>query len=128
MTSRFISALTVALLLISFVTVGQISLGRTAEDLATQADTVCDALSDETTMGEGLRLLDELISEFDRRRPILCVFVNDARIHEIQRGLSRAKELTEEGDVSPALEALTDLSKTLKELSETHRATWENIL
>ncbi|MBO5213442.1 MAG: DUF4363 family protein [Clostridia bacterium] len=128
MTSRFISALTVALLLISFVTVGQISLGRTAEDLATQADTVCDALSDETTMGEGLRLLDELISEFDRRRPILGVFVNDARIHEIQRGLSRAKELTEEGDVSPALEALTDLSKTLKELSETHRATWENIL
>ncbi len=128
MTSRFISALTVALLLISFVTVGQISLGRTAEDLATQADAVCDALSDETTMGEGLRLLDELIAEFDRRRPILGVFVNDARIHEIQRGLSRAKELAEEGDVSPVLEALTDLSKTLKELSETHRATWENIL
>lgn len=128
MMSRFFSALAVAVFLISFVTVGQVSLGRTAEDLAKQADEVCDALSDENKKEDGLRLLDELISEFDRRRPVLGVFVNDARIHEIQRGLSRAKQLAEEGDVSPVLEALSDLSKTLKELSETHRPTWENIL
>ena len=128
MMSRFFSALAVAVLLIFFVTVGQISLGKTAEDLAQQTDEVCDALSDETKKEDGLRLLDELISEFDRRRPVLGIFVNDARIHEIQRGLSRAKQLGEEGDVSPVLEALSDLSKTLKELSETHRPTWENIL
>lgn len=128
MMSRFFSAMAVAVFLISFVTVGQISLGRTAEDLAKQADAVCDALSEENKKEDGLRLLDELIAEFDRRRPILGVFVNDARIHEIQRGLSRAKQLAEEGDVSPVLEALSDLSKTLKELSETHRPTWENIL
>ncbi len=128
MMSRLLSALAVATLLIFFVTVGQISLGRTAEDLAKQTDEVCDALSDETKKEDGLRLLDELISDFDRGRPVLGIFVNDARIHEIQRGLFRAKQLAEEGDVSPVLEALSDLSKTLKELSETHRPTWENIL
>lgn len=128
MISRFLSALGVAVALLFFVSVGQISLGRVAEDLAGQADEVCDVLSEESREEEGLELLDELISDFEHHRPFLGVFVNDARIHEIQRALSRADQLAKEGDVSPALEALSDLSRTLKELSETHRPTWENIL
>lgn len=128
MISRFLSAMAVAFVLVFFVTVGQITLGRVAEDLAEQADEICDVLSEESREEEGLGLLDELISDFDHHRPYLGIFVNDARIHEIQRALSRAEQLAGEGDVSPALEALSDLSKTLKELSETYRPTWENIL
>lgn len=128
MMSRLLAAVSVAVVLIFFVTVAQISLGRTAENLAEQADNACNALSEEGREPEGLRLLDALISDFEKHRPFLGIFVNDARIHEIQRALFRAEQLAEEGDVSPALEALTDLSKSLKELSETHKPTWENIL
>ncbi len=128
MISRFLSAMAVAVALVFFVSVGQNSLAEVAEDLAAQADKVCQALSEDMTEQQGLNLLEDLISDFNRRRPFLGIFVNDARIHEIQRALSRAQQLAGEGDASPALEALTDLSKTLKELSETHRPTWENIL
>ncbi|MBO5248732.1 MAG: DUF4363 family protein [Clostridia bacterium] len=128
MISRFLSAIGVAVALVTFVSVSQICLSRTSKDLAEQADEVCSVLSEEGREEEGLRLLEALISDFEHRRPFLGIFVNDARIHEIQRALSRAQQLAGEGDVSPALEALTDLSKTLKELSETHRPTWENVL
>ena len=128
MKSRLLSALSVFAVLILFITVCQISLGRFSEELAVQTDKICDALSEPGREEEGIRLLDHLISDFESHRPFFGVFVNDARIHEIQRALSRAKQLANTGDFSPALEALTDLSKTLKELSETHRPTWENIL
>ncbi len=128
MTSRFFAALAVAVLTVSFVVVGEICLGRVADDLAEQADAVSRALSEKSTEEEGLRLLDQLISDFGTYRPFLGIFANDARIHEIRRALFRAQKLGEEGDVSPALEALADLSETLKELSETHKPIWENIL
>ena len=114
MISRFLSAIGVAVALVTFVSVSQICLSRTSKDLAEQADEVCSVLSEEGREEEGLRLLEALISDFEHRRPFLGIFVNDARIHEIQRALSRAQQLAGEGDVSPALEALTDLSKTLK--------------
>ncbi len=128
MTSRFFITLAATVVLLIFVFAAQASLSRICEDLAAEADRVEAILSEESTQGEGLERLNALSEEFDRRRPFLGIFVNDARIHEIQRAFSRAKQLGEEGDVSPALEALTDLSKTLKELSETHRPSWENIL
>ncbi len=128
MKSRFFIALGVAAILVLFVFFGQYSLQKVCEDLSGRADRVSDVLSEESTQAEGMELLKELTKELERRRPFLGVFVNDARIHEIQRALSRAEQLGEEGDISPVLEALADLSKTLKELSETHRPTWENIL
>lgn len=128
MKSRFFWMIAVASVLILFVVVGQTCLEQVANALSSEADEVCDILSQEEKMAEGMKLLDDFIDEFERRRPVLGIFVNDARIHEIQRALSRAKQLGETGDVSPVLEALTDLSRTLKELSETHRPTWENIL
>ena len=42
--------------------------------------------------------------------------------------LSEIISFCREGDLSPALEALSDLAATLRELAETHRPTWENIL
>lgn len=128
MISRFLSAVGIAVALVTFVSVSQTCLSRTSENLAKQADEVCIVLSEEGGEEEGMSLLEALISDFEHCRPFLGIFVNDARIHEIQRALSRAQQLAGEGDVSPALEALTDLSRTLKELSETHRPTWENIL
>ncbi len=128
MKSRFLWTMVVAALLIFFVAVGQTCLEKVADALSLQADEVCDVLSQEEKMAEGMKLLDDFIDEFENRRPFLGIFVNDARIHEIQRALSRAKQLGETGDVSPVLEALSDLSRTLKELSETHRPTWENVL
>lgn len=128
MKSRFLWMCAVTALLLLFVTVGQVCLGNVADALALRADEVCDVLSQEDRAEEGMELLGSFISEFEHRRPFLGIFVNDARIHEIQRALSRAEQLAETGDVSPALEALTDLSRALKELSETHRPTWENIL
>lgn len=121
-------ALTAFALLIGGVVWGQGGLSRVSGELAEKADRVCDALSEKSTEEEGLKLLDELIEDFASRRPFLGIFVNDARIHEIQRALSRARQLGSQGEVSPALEALVDLSKTLKELSETHSPYWENIL
>ena len=128
MKSRFLWMTAVASVLILFVVVGQTCLEKVADALVLQADKVCDVLAQEGKEQEGMELLDAFIDEFEHRRPFLGIFVNDARIHEIQRALSRAKQLGETGDVSPVLEALTDLSRTLKELSETHRPTWENIL
>lgn len=125
---RFIAAISAAVLLVSFVFFGQSRLAKTTGELAEKAETVCDALSSEDSQQEGLRMLEEFISDFSRHKPLISVFVNDARIHEIQRALSRAQELSEEGDMSPVLEALSDLAKTLRELSETHRPNWENIL
>ena len=128
MISRVLAAVTVAFALVFFVFFCQSSLGRICTDLAEKADRAGEVLSSESTLKEGMELLEELSREFEQHRPFLGVFVNDGQIHEIQRALSRAKQLGEEGDVSPVLEALADLSKTLKELSETHRPTWENIL
>ena len=128
MISRVLAAVTVAFALVFFVFFGQASLSRVCGDLAKEADGVSEALSDQTTQDEGLNRLRVLSEHFEQHRPFLGIFVNDGQIHEIQRALSRAKQLGEEGDVSPVLEALAVLSKTLKELSETHRPTWENIL
>ncbi len=128
MKSRFFCAAAAAVLLVFFVFVGQTALCRTATGLADEADEICRALSDDTRAEEGLERLSGLIRRFSDRRPLLAVFANDSRIHEIDRALSRAEELGREGDLSPALEALSDLAATLRELAETHRPTWENIL
>lgn len=128
MNTRFFTAMTVAAILIIFVFTGQNVLTETTESLAEQTDEVCEILSDDTRQEEGMRLLRSLIEEFDRRSHFLGVFVNDTRIHEIQRAMNRARQLAETGDSSPALEALSDVSKTLKEMAETHRPTWDNIL
>ena len=125
---RLIAALTVFVFMCVFIFLAQSGLARISEDLAEKADEVCAALSSEQTAPEGMVLLEELELEFERRRPILGIFVSDVRIHELQRALSRAKKLGKAGDYSPSLEALTDLSRTLRELSETHRPSWENIL
>ena len=128
MKSRFFWMIAVATVLILFVAVGQICLEQVSDALSSQADDVCDLLSQKGREQEGMELLDAFVSEFEHRRPFLGIFVNDARIHEIQRALSRAKRLGEMGDISPAMEALTDISRSMKELSETHRPTWGNIL
>lgn len=127
MTGRLIAAIVAAVLLVGFVFVGQTQLARASSHLAEQAESVCHALQEEN-IEEGLRLLGELETMFYRQKPIIALFVNDARIHEIQRALSRARQLSEEDDFSPVLEALSDLAKTLRELAETHRPNWENIL
>lgn len=128
MKSRFFCAVAAAVILVFFVFVGQTALCRTATGLADEADEVCRALSEDSRANEGLERLSGLIRRFSGLRPFLAAFANDARIHEIDRALSRAEELGREGDFSPALEALSDLAATLRELAETHRPTWENIL
>lgn len=126
MISRFFAALTAAILLVGFVVVGQTCLGKVSKGLAEDSDAVCTAFSEEKTE-EGKALLKDLRREFESSKGFLLLFVNDTRVHEICRALSRAERLSEEGDFSPALEALSDLAATLRELSETHRPMWENI-
>lgn len=126
MISRFIAALSAAVLLVGFVVVGQSCLGKVAKKLAEDSEGVCAAFSEDKTE-EGKKLLKDLREDFESSKGFLLLFVNDARIHEIGRALSRAERLSEDGDLSPALEALSDLAATLRELSETHRPTWENV-
>lgn len=128
MIRRLIAALVAAAGLLFFVFFTQSSLSRVCGNLAKEADAVMELLSDQSTQDEGMNRLRALSEDFEKCRPFLGIFVNDGRIHEVQRALSRGQKLGEEGDVSPVLEALADLSRTLKELSETHRPTWENIL
>lgn len=125
---RFFCAVAAALILVFFIFVGHASLFRAATGLADEADEICRMLSDESRTEEGLERLPGLHRRFSDLRPFFAVFANDARIHEIDRALSRAQKLSGGGDLSPALEALSDLSSTLRELAETHRPTLENIL
>lgn len=126
MNGRFLVALAVAGVLIFGVTFGQIKLNRVAEDLAAQSDTVCEAFGREET-AVGLQALDRLTSSFTEKKSFLLFFANDARVHEILRSLERARRLAEENDLSPALEALSDFSSSLRELSRTHVPTLGNI-
>ncbi len=126
MTWRLVAALAVAVLLIFGVIGGQTALRHVASDLADDADEVCSALAEDRSE-EGMEQLQSLIHLFERRKRFLLIFVNDMKVHEIGRALSRAQQLGEEGDASPALEALSDLSASLRELSETYLPTWENI-
>ena len=124
---RMIGAAAVAVLLIFLVFFGQQYLHGIATDLADFADGMSELLSDEKG-DEGVCSLATLEERFLQKKPWLLFFWNDTRIHEVQRALSRARRLAEEGDWSPALEALSDFSASLRELAATYRPTAENIL
>ena len=126
MNRRFIAALAVAAVLIFAVFLGQVKLYRTASDLADRADAICALLGDER-LEEGQRELTTLFQSFSGKKTFFLFFVNDARFHEILRSLERACRLVEENDPSPALEALSDFSSALREVSRTHVPTLGNI-
>ena len=126
MTARFWWALSVAALLIFSVIFSQVLLEKSATDLANSADAICELLGAEKT-DEGTDKLELLIRKFHSKKWVFLVFVNDLRIYELNRSLSRAQELAKEGEWSPALEALSDFASVLREVSETHRPTVTNI-
>lgn len=126
MTKRFAAALGVAVLLLSFVFFCQHRLLFVATELAEETDGVCALLSEEDPEGEAA--LEALLEHFSRHRFFISIFISDTRVHELQRSLYRAQRLNSAGDVSPALEALSDLSQSLREVAVTHVPSWENIL
>ncbi|MBO5221305.1 MAG: DUF4363 family protein [Clostridia bacterium] len=127
MNGRGFVTLAVAVILLIGVISGQILLHNISTDLADSAEEICILIGEEQTEVGGERL-KALSDHFFQHKKLLLLFLNDSRIHEIQRSLARAQRLAEDGDWSPALEALSDFSTALRELAETHHPTWENVL
>ncbi len=127
MKTRLIALISAVVLLVGTVCVLQFRLQTLSEELADNTDRVALLFSEEKTE-EGFALLSDLEQSFSRARPFFGLTVSDAKIHEIDRALFRARRLGEEGETSPVLEALSDLAEIFRELSETHSPKWENIL
>lgn len=124
---RLIGALVGMAVLLSGVIFGQITLHNIATDLADNADAVC-LLFSEKNEKDGIVELEKLAKLFDRRKKVLLLFLNDARVHELHRSVTRSLRLAKTQEWSPALEALSDFAAAMRELAETHHPTTENIL
>lgn len=127
MISRFLSALFAFLLLISFVIFGQHRLTAVSDELCALAREASVCYS-EDRIDDGTLALSRLEEALDRHDLFLAALINDSRLHEIRRALTRAQVLSAAGDPSPVLEALADLSRTLSESAQTLLPTWANIL
>lgn len=127
MISRFLTAISAFLILVSFVIFGQHRLTSVSDELCALAceASVCYA---EDRIDDGAVALSRLEEALDRHDLFLAAMINDSRLHEIRRALTRARVLSSAGDTSPVLEALADLSRTLSESAQTLLPTWANIL
>ena len=124
---RLIGGVLAAVLLLLSVVFGQIYLHNVLTNIAQRADAACVLLA-EKKEAEGEEAIRSLVTAFEEKKKVLLLFLNDARIHELHRSALRSLRLAEIGEFSPALEALSDFAAAVRELSDTHHPTAENIL
>lgn len=127
MNRRVLAATAAALLLLMAVLGGQWFLNRSGQVLTELAEQTREAFSAGETE-KGKQLLADLSSELESRRFFLSLLVNNSRIHELDRAISRAENLCIMGETSLVLEELADLSEALSDLSAVFRVSAENIL
>ena len=116
-----------AVILLSSVIFGQKYLHDVLTDIAESADRVCVFLAENKGL-EGEAALQALLHDFERHKKVLLLFLNDVRVHELHRSVTRSLRLVEVRDFSPALEAMSDFAASLRELADTHHPTAENVL
>ena len=126
MKTRLIWTACAALVLLVFVISSQLFLERVATNLVDSAEEICGLLATESTE-EGERKLEDLLRRFRNDKWVFFIFVNDDRVYELNRSLTRAQALAEEGEWSPSLEALSDFVSVLREIAQTHRPNLTNI-
>ena len=126
MKTRLIWTACAALVLLVFVISSQLFLERVATNLVDSAEEICGLLATESTE-EGERKLEDLLRRFRNDKWVFFIFVNDVRVYELNRSLTRAQALAEEGEWSPSLEALSDFVSVLREIGQTHRPNLTNI-
>lgn len=127
MTLRAVLFLAVCVLLLFGVVAGQIALEGITRSLGERTEEILGLLSD----GDLSRASDcfgDLAEEFGEKKPILLILTHDGQVYGLERTLKGIRGNFARGDAASVAGELETFLGLLREMGETHRPNWENIL
>lgn len=127
MTLRAILFLAVCVLLLFGVVAGQIALEGITRSLGERTEEILGLLSD----GDLSRASDcfgDLAEEFGEKKPILLILTHDGQVYGLERTLRSVRGNLLRQDSPSAAGEMENFLGLLREMGETHRPNWENIL